>query len=373
MTTAAKNVELIDVSKLFGSTHAVRPLSLHVEPGEFLTLLGPSGCGKTTLLRLIAGLEQVTGGEIRVGGDNVTDQPPNRRDTSIMFQDYALFPHKTLIDNIAYGLKMRGISKPERNRRAMGWLETIELEGFERRLPHQLSGGQRQRVALARSLIVEPGVLLLDEPLGALDANLRRQMQHELRRVHQEIGLTFIYVTHDQEEALTMSDRIAVMRDGGIEQLGTPVQIYDHPETEFVARFIGVCNVIEATVEQCSGDTITCSAEGMTLLVPVTGQAASPAAGDHIFVALRPEAISVKDRTPAPAANGLVLRITETTFVGATFKIKGISDAGHALDIDLGRKELGDRVPAPGDEIVVEWDKSALALLRQSPLAEGSP
>ena len=239
--SAAKDVELEGVSKSFGTIQAVRPLSLQIRAGEFLTLLGPSGCGKSTMLRLIAGLEQASDGTIRVGGEDVTDHPPNRRDTSIMFQDYALFPHKTLLENVGYGLKMRGIARTVRESRARSWLETIGLAGYEQRLPHQLSGGQRQRVALARSLIVEPGVLLLDEPLGALDANLRHQMQHELRRMHRDVGLTFIYVTHDQQEALAMSDRVAVMRDGRIEQLGDPVNIYDRPETEFVARFIGCC------------------------------------------------------------------------------------------------------------------------------------
>ena len=307
MSGRAKDVELAAVSKRFGSVHAVQPLSLHVQAGEFLTLLGPSGCGKTTLLRLIAGLEQVTAGVIKVGGEDVTDLPPNRRDTSIMFQDYALFPHKTLLDNIAYGLKMRGIAKGERNERAMSWLETIDLSGFEQRLPHQLSGGQRQRVALARSLIVQPGVLLLDEPLGALDANLRRQMQHELRRVHQDVGLTFIYVTHDQEEALAMSDRVAVMRDGRVEQLGTPVEVYDHPETEFVARFIGVCNVIECAVKNCSENEIICAVEGMTPLVLPAGAGHDVKPGDRLSLALRPEAITVRRDGGTAQENGLRL------------------------------------------------------------------
>lgn len=373
MTGTAKDVELIDVSKAFGSTHAVKPLSLHVMAGEFLTLLGPSGCGKTTLLRLIAGLEQVTGGEIRVGGVDVTGEPPNRRDTSIMFQDYALFPHKTLIDNIAYGLKMRGMAKSERNRKAMSWLETIELAGLGQRLPHQLSGGQRQRVALARSLIVEPGVLLLDEPLGALDANLRRQMQHELRRVHKDVGLTFIYVTHDQEEALTMSDRVAVMRDGRIEQLGTSVEIYDQPETEFVARFIGLCNVIQAEVVACTKTEISCTADGLgdlTLTPPLSHTLKS---GDRVSLALRPEDIQITKKGAVPLRNGVRLRVEDVTFVGSTFKIKGASSAGRTLDIDVGRRELGGTLLEPGQEITVEWDKSAANLLRRSPPDEGSP
>ena len=365
MSGGAKDIDLEAVSKRFGSVHAVQPMSLHIEAGEFLTLLGPSGCGKTTLLRLIAGLEQVTSGIIRVGGDDVTDQPPNRRDTSIMFQDYALFPHKSLIDNIGYGLKMRRVAKAERHKRAMSWLETIGLSGFERRLPHQLSGGQRQRVALARSLIVEPGVLLLDEPLGALDANLRRHMQQELRRVHRDVGLTFIYVTHDQEEALVMSDRVAVMRDGCIEQLGTPVEIYDHPETEFVARFIGVCNVIDATVTECSGDDVLCQADGLTALTLPRDVAHNVKTGDQLALALRPEAIAVTPGCGTAPTNSLRLRVEEITFVGANLKIRGRSEGGGSLDLDLGRKDLGAFRPELGDEITVAWNGSAITVLRQ--------
>ncbi len=363
----AKDVELAGVSKSFGAVRAVRPLSLHVRAGEFLTLLGPSGCGKSTLLRLIAGLEQVSCGTIRVGGEDVTDRPPNRRDTGIMFQDYALFPHKTLLENVGYGLKMRGIARRARESRAASWLRTIGLSGYEQRLPHQLSGGQRQRVALARSLIVEPGVLLLDEPLGALDANLRHQMQHELRRMHRDAGLTFIYVTHDQEEALAMSDRVAVMRDGRIEQLGSPVSIYDRPETEFAARFIGACNIIAARVRRSAGSEVECEADGLAAL-------AAPAApgghgeGERIVLALRPEAISVRRDAGAraPERNGAALRVTEVAFTGATLKVTGESPGGFTLDVELGRAALdGQAPPRPGDRIVAEWRASDLAVLRE--------
>jgi spermidine/putrescine transport system ATP-binding protein len=367
MSGSAKDVKLADVSKAFGTTQAVHPLSLHVHAGEFLTLLGPSGCGKTTLLRLIAGLEQVSGGVIKVGSEDVTDAPPNRRDTSIMFQDYALFPHKSLIDNIAYGLKMRGVPKRDRDAQAAAWLETIELSGFGQRLPHQLSGGQRQRVALARSLIVEPGVLLLDEPLGALDANLRRQMQLELRRVHRDIGLTFIYVTHDQEEALTMSDRIAVMRDGRIEQLGTPTQIYDHPETEFVARFIGQCNVLEAEVTAVSTYSITCQTAGLAPLTVTESGAGSPAKGERIAVALRPEAIRLAKGAVTPAKNGALVHVEDVTFVGSSLKVSARTSSGKVLDVDLNRRDVGTRTPEPGQDITVAWDAKAATLLRRSP------
>ena len=367
--SVAKDVELDGVSKSFGTVQAVRPLSLHIRAGEFLTLLGPSGCGKSTMLRLIAGLEQVSGGTIKVGGEDVTDHPPNRRDTSIMFQDYALFPHKTLLENVGYGLKMRGIARTARESRARSWLETIGLAGYEKRLPHQLSGGQRQRVALARSLIVEPGVLLLDEPLGALDANLRHQMQHELRRMHRDVGLTFTYVTHDQQEALAMSDRVAVMRDGLIEQLGDPVNIYDRPETEFVARFIGACNVIVARVRRATDSGIVCDADGLATLVALPPHGGDVyGEGERIALALRPEAISIRrdDQGRMPERNGTALEVRDVAFTGATLKIQGESPGGTMLDIELGRSTLGDRTPpGPGEKVIAEWRGQDLTVLRR--------
>ncbi len=367
--SAAKDVELDGVSKSFGTIQAVRPLSLQIRAGEFLTLLGPSGCGKSTMLRLIAGLEQASDGTIRVGGEDVTDHPPNRRDTSIMFQDYALFPHKTLLENVGYGLKMRGIARTVRESRARSWLETIGLAGYEQRLPHQLSGGQRQRVALARSLIVEPGVLLLDEPLGALDANLRHQMQHELRRMHRDVGLTFIYVTHDQQEALAMSDRVAVMRDGRIEQLGDPVNIYDRPETEFVARFIGACNVIVARVHRATDSGIECGVDGLaTLVAPPAQDGDHFGEGGRIALALRPEAISIRpdDQGRMPERNGTALEVRDVAFTGATLKIQGVSPGGNMLDIELGRSAMdGRQPPEPGEKVVAEWREQDLTVLRR--------
>ena len=370
--SGAKDVDLAGVSKSFGAVRAVRPLSLHVRAGEFLTLLGPSGCGKSTLLRLIAGLEQVSGGTIRVGGEDVTDHPPNRRDTGIMFQDYALFPHKTLLENVGYGLKMRRVARRARESRAASWLGRIGLEGYGQRLPHELSGGQRQRVALARSLIVEPGVLLLDEPLGALDANLRRQMQDELRRMHRDLGLTFIYVTHDQEEALAMSDRVAVMRDGRIEQLGSPVDIYDRPGTEFVARFIGACNVISARVRGSTESGVECEADGLATLVAPAAPGGH-AEGERIVLALRPEAISIRRDGSArpPGPNETELRVRDVAFTGATLKVAGDSPGGRALDLELERAALEDRAPLrPGDRIVAAWRASDLTVLRE-PDADG--
>ena len=239
------DVTLAGVRKTFGDVVAVDSIDLEIRRGEFFTMLGPSGSGKTTTLRLIAGFEQPDAGQIFLGGEDVSRTPPYARDVNTVFQDYALFPHMTVAENVEYGLKVKGVRKAERRSRTGEALEMVRLPGFGKRKPGQLSGGQRQRVALARSIVNQPRVLLLDEPLGALDLKLRQEMQIELKRIQQEVGITFIYVTHDQEEALTMSDRIAVFSHGRIEQVGTPVEVYEHPATEFVAGFVGVSNMLE--------------------------------------------------------------------------------------------------------------------------------
>ena len=358
----AKSVELRNVSKRFGGTTAVRALDLRVEPGEFLTLLGPSGCGKTTLLRMIAGLEAVTDGMIFVGEANVTELPPHRRDTSIMFQDYALFPHKTVAENVSYGLKMQGVARAKRDAAARDWLERVGLPSTGARLPHQLSGGQRQRVALARSLIINPGVLLLDEPLGALDANLRKQMQGELRRLHQEVGLTFVYVTHDQEEALAMSDRIAVMKHGTIEQLSPPRTVYDHPETEFVARFIGHCNVVRAVVSRVDDGFASCDAGALgTIRVAATPEFE---AGAPVALALRPEAIELSSGVPMQGPNCALVTVSDVRFSGSTHIVGLRAGDGQEIEAEINRREAPSRLPAPGEEVAVHWSESALTPLR---------
>jgi len=239
------DVRLEDVRKSYGDVVAVDGVDLEVAQGEFFTMLGPSGSGKTTTLRLIAGFESPDEGTVFLKGADVTAQPPYERDVNTVFQDYALFPHMTIAENVAYGLKVKRVRKPERTKRTAEVLELVRLGGLMKRKPSQLSGGQRQRVALARAIVNHPQVLLLDEPLGALDLKLRQEMQIELKRIQQEVGITFIYVTHDQEEALTMSDRLAVFNNGRIEQLGSPAEVYEHPQTEFVAGFVGVSNVLE--------------------------------------------------------------------------------------------------------------------------------
>lgn len=363
MSEQAKDVRLEGVSKRFGAVTAVHPQNLSVPAGEFLTLLGPSGCGKTTLLRMIAGLEGVTGGRIFVGGDDVTQTPPNRRDTSIMFQDYALFPHKTLVDNIAYGLKMQGMPKTERNRRASEWLKRIGLPDFADRYPHELSGGQRQRVALARSLIISPGVLLLDEPLGALDANLRRQLQGELKRIHSEVGLTFIYVTHDQEEALTMSDRIAVMKDGRVEQIASPSELYDRPQTEFVARFMGVPNIISAKVSKTTGKSVEAACEGFATL---RFKVADVAVGDEVKLAIRPNNIALKQGRMV-SSNAAPVTIVDTSFAGDVIRATARNDAGAMLIIEIDRQHCGELQLEEGSNYLAHWNEQGLIPLKATP------
>jgi spermidine/putrescine transport system ATP-binding protein len=247
-------VTLVDLTKQFADVTAVDGIGLQVASGEFFSLLGPSGCGKTTTLRMIAGFETPTSGEIRIDGEDMAARPAHRRNVNTVFQSYALFPHLKVADNVAFGLKRAGVDRGEVRRRVAEAVELVQLTGLERRKPAQLSGGQQQRVALARALVLKPAVVLLDEPLGALDAKLRRALQIELKALQEQIGLTFVYVTHDQEEALTMSDRLAVMHDGRIEQLGTPKEVYSEPSTTFVADFLGISNLMAGEAHGRSGD-----------------------------------------------------------------------------------------------------------------------
>ena len=250
-------ISLEGVEKRFGSNLVVKKMNLEIAEGEFLTLLGPSGCGKTTTLRMIAGFEEASAGVIKVEGERIEDKEPFQRNVNTVFQNYALFPHMTVFNNVAYGLTIKKVPKPEIQERVMEMLRLVQLEGFEKRKPDELSGGQKQRVAIARALVNRPKVLLLDEPLGALDLKLRKQMQIELKRLQKKLGITFIYVTHDQEEALTMSDRIAVMHDGVLEQLDVPMEIYEHPKTKFVAGFIGESNIFDGKVTDKKDNVLT--------------------------------------------------------------------------------------------------------------------
>jgi spermidine/putrescine transport system ATP-binding protein len=288
------SVSIEDVYKDYGSTRAVDGISLHVEQGEFLTLLGPSGCGKTTTLRMIGGFEYPTAGQISINGEVMGNRPPYRRPVNTVFQNYALFPHMTVGQNIGYGLEMAGVPKKERQRRVGEVLELVRLPHVENRKPSQLSGGQQQRVALARALVNRPKVLLLDEPLGALDLKLRKAMQLELKGLNREVGITFIYVTHDQDEALTMSDRIAVMNAGKILQLGEPREIYERPSSRFVADFIGETNMLRGTLDAVDGGMATIGIAGVgTIRAVMRDIAISETYGSEVDVSIRPEQLSL--------------------------------------------------------------------------------
>ncbi len=293
-----KGVRLEHISKIYQDPktkkdfYAVKDCNLDIKPGSFITLLGPSGCGKTTTLRMIAGFESPDEGEIYLGGEPINALTPNKRDTAMVFQSYALFPHYNVFDNVAYGLKLRKVPKAEIERRVEEILALVELSGMESRMTNQLSGGQQQRVALARALVVEPGVLLFDEPLSNLDAKLRVQMRTEIRRIQQKLGITAIYVTHDQAEAMSISDQIILMKSGVIAQMGTPMEIYYHPNSEFVADFIGECNFLKGAVE---------SVDKGEAVLNVNGHRVTVEAGDHVSkgeqreIVLRPEAIQIGD------------------------------------------------------------------------------
>jgi spermidine/putrescine ABC transporter ATP-binding subunit len=320
------SVGLTDVEKHYDTVGAVRGVSLSVRPGEFLTLLGPSGSGKTTTLMMIAGFETPSAGDISIDGRSVVALPPHRRGIGMVFQSYALFPHMTVAENIAFPLKQRGISRAERVRLVDEALALVHLPDTQRRYPRQLSGGQQQRVALARAIVFRPRLLLMDEPLGALDKQLRERMQLELRRLHAELGITFVYVTHDQEEALTMSDRIAVMNHGLIEQIGTPNALYDRPENRFVASFIGESNVLSAT---CRGidDGFVVACRGETLLRAV----GRPETTDVTLI-VRPERLRFRDDTEPPAGcNLLRVQVLDTVFAGETYRYQCVCDDGTAI------------------------------------------
>jgi spermidine/putrescine transport system ATP-binding protein len=353
------DVRFRGVTKRFGGVVAVDDLDLDVRKGEFLSLLGSSGCGKTTSLRMIAGFEQPTSGSILIGEDDAVGVPPYRRDVNTVFQHYALFPHMTVLDNVAYGLKQRGVEKTERRKRAQAALELVHLEGREGRKPRELSGGQQQRVALARALVMEPRVLLLDEPLGALDLKLRKDMQVELKRIQQEVGITFVYVTHDQGEAMSMSDRIAVMCDGKIEQLDAPEVVYDRPASAFVANFIGEMNTMAGTVRGVSG--------GVATIDVASGSVAAPVDGIHpsgeVLVGIRPEKVRVVPDLDGP--NRVAATVVTRLQLGSQIQLVAEMADGTTLTAVVPRAgtdaDVDDLVP--GDHINLSWSASAPILL----------
>src|SRR6266700_2454393 len=294
-------IGLVGVSKRFGTHVAVDDVTLEIGEGEFFSLLGPSGCGKTTTLRMVAGFELPDAGRIVLKGNDVTEVPANRRPVNMVFQQYALFPHMSVYDNVAFGLKVKRVPRAEHSERVQEMLRVVSLEGLDRRRARQLSGGQQQRVALARALVNRPAALLLDEPLGALDVKLRKQMQLELKRIQAELGTTFVYVTHDQEEALAMSDRIAVMNGGRVEQIGSPREIYEHPQTAFVADFIGSLNALEIDVGELVGSfALARLGEHERVVVPV---GSTVRVGEAVRIAVRPERVQMGPSN-GPVATG---------------------------------------------------------------------
>jgi len=333
-------VEVRDVTKRFGDFVALDNVNLTIGEGEFMTFLGPSGCGKTTCLRMISGFEQPTTGQILIGGKDVSDEPPYKRNVNQVFQSYALFPHLTVRENIEFGLRMKKMA-PDAMREKTEWAVAMtSLQGMEDRKPAQLSGGQRQRVALARAIVCEPQVLLLDEPLSALDAKLRTQMRTELKNLQKRLGITFIFVTHDQEEALSMSDRIAVMNKGRVEQVGTAAEIYHHPRTEFVASFIGETNIVEAEVLESREGKLLCRLEGGVDLW-IKGNGYAP--GSKMLVSVRPEKIHLHRSRPEGAENLFRGNITSEVFKGAVDDMTVVTEGG----LELGALLANEGADAP--------------------------
>ena len=339
-------VSLLNVEKWYGSNNVVKNMSMKIKRGEFLTLLGPSGCGKTTTLRMISGFEEPSAGVIKIENESVEMKEPYQRDVNTVFQSYALFPNMTVFDNIAYGLKVKKVPKDEIKTRVEEMLKLVQLKGFEKRRIDQMSGGQKQRVAIARALINEPKVLLLDEPLGALDLKLRKQMQLELKRLQKKLNITFVYVTHDQEEALTMSDRIAVMNGGIIEQLDSPKNIYEHPKTKFVATFIGESNIFEAAVNEVKEDCAVVGMEcGRGSILPD-----DVSLGDNIYVSVRPEDMRF-DTEPVEGFN-IKAVVKEFIYIGNITKM--IATLSNGDEIKFTRLHTG-KLPQVGDVINVYW------------------
>jgi spermidine/putrescine transport system ATP-binding protein len=358
-------IRLRSLTKRFGEVRAVDDVSLDIVAGEFFSLLGPSGW--TTTLRMIGGFDLPTAGTIELRGRDVTSDPPDKRPVNMVFQSYALFPHLDVAGNVAFGLRRRGTSDADIKRRTEAILERVRLSGYEKRKPHELSGGQQQRVALARALVNEPQVLLLDEPLGALDLKLRKQLQVELKRIQMDVGITFVYVTHDQEEALTMSDRIAVMHGGRIEQLGAPEDLYDRPATSFVANFIGTTNLLAGMVETLGPDVATVCLDSGDRCVIASGGRRS---GQSVQVSIRPEAIEIAHVNGADAGARLRAEVEQVAYLGAAVQYHIRTERGLALSV-LAAKST-QRFES-GDSVVLSWDPSdALVLSDRSAEMEES-
>ena len=362
-------VGLYGVTKRFGHMVAVDDVTIEVGRGEFFSLLGPSGCGKTTSLRMIAGFEEPDAGRVELTGRDIVGVAPYKRNVNTVFQSYALFPHLTVADNVAFGLRRKKVSKSDIRDRLKHYLDLVQLRGYDDRRPSQLSGGQQQRVALARALVNEPAVLLLDEPLGALDLKLRKQMQLELMRIQREVGVTFVYVTHDQEEALVMSDRLAVMAHGQVEQVGHPEDIYERPATRFVAGFIGTSNIIEAAVTGRAGDLLQiAAAPGDRLLVGApTGRSISP--GDMLAFTVRPEKLRIvaEDEPVADHLCTIAGTVIDVVYQGVSTQLVVRTDAGTTLVVFRQNSERVSDAGVPGTRARLVWDPEFNVVLAGDP------
>ena len=350
-------LSLQHIKKDFGEGEVLSDISLDVHRGEFVTLLGASGCGKTTTLRIISGLETADEGRVLLGGRDMTDLPPEKRPVNTVFQSYALFPHMNVEKNVAYGLRLRGMDKRAIDKRVREMLELVQMSDHARRMPSQLSGGQRQRIAIARALALEPELLLLDEPLGALDLQLRRQMQVELKRLQKQLGITFIYITHDQEEAVNMSDRIAVMRSGRFEQIGTPEEIYDAPMTRYVAQFIGRSTILTGTVTAVNGDTAVIMDENGSYPVDATRARLVP--GEVCELCVRTERMRVS-REPVPGFS-LPCTVKEARYAGGSV-LTYVTMAGGAEAVATGEERMADAAQ-PGDTVYLCWNPAQAAVI----------
>ena len=366
--TQESEVELIDVTKTYGGSAAVDSVSLSVNAGEFLTLLGPSGCGKTTLLRIIGGFALPDSGKVMLAGAEVTNTPPFRRNVATVFQQYALFPHMTVAQNIAFGLERRQVERSEKTRRVAEALEMVKLDGLDTRRPAELSGGQQQRVALARALVIRPRVLLLDEPLAALDLKLRKQMQLELKELQRAVGISFVFVTHDQEEALTMSDRIAVMNAGRVQQVDEAREIYERPANEFVADFIGQSNIIEGTITEVHDGFATVKIGEWIASVPLrNGRPNSEAPKPNLQpgcvarVMVRPERMTMRKSSDGSGLPGTLL---SAIYLGETTRFCVQLEPGTVVNIvEQNREGSTGPTPKPGDEVRISWEGSNCVLV----------
>ncbi len=350
------DVRLEHVTKQFGGWAAVDDISLTIKGGEFFSLLGPSGCGKSTTLSMIGGFESPTAGAIYLGGEDVSRQPPYKRDVNTVFQSYALFPHLDIFENVAFGLRRKGLAKAEIESRVNEMLALVDLTSFAKRKPGQLSGGQAQRVALARALVNKPKLLLLDEPLAALDLKLRKQMQIELKRIQNEIGITFLFVTHDQEEAMAMSDRLAVMSKGKIEQVGTPAQVYDHPATEFVASFLGASNLIPGSVVEHGAETATVKLEDGAL-VKLPAGTLRPGSNAALKIGVRPEKFHVlaPGESEAPGWNVIEAKAGVSVYLGVSRQYMMESKTGRPLSVYAQNSGRSDDI-AHGETVRLAWN-----------------